>query len=231
MGFERFLIIAKSVFIKSSPLSELSCCAWNGFCQSQDLTLPSPSSTLVAPIASNTNTISPARKQVAPTFLNSNTISANANEVNILDTPGLADTGGTDMDNEHRAAMPSTIKKDLEVIGAVIILENGTLPRLGTATEYDLTTTWISNSIAGNIAFSRPLTKRSWRRWTTFLDKLQDSADEQHLLSKLLFNPATLGDNCSESVKRRYNEAKSEVDSIAFMMGGVQKIEELFRAL
>lgn len=80
---------------------------------------------------------------------------ANGNEVNILDTPGLADTRGIDMDNEHKAAIANAVKKHFEVIDAVIILANGTLARLGAATEYALTTIsgMFPNSIVDNIAF------------------------------------------------------------------------------
>ncbi|KAJ4000672.1 hypothetical protein F5050DRAFT_1803869 [Lentinula boryana] len=80
---------------------------------------------------------------------------ANGNEVNILDTPGLADTRGIDMDNEHKAAIANAIKKHFETIDAVIILANGTLARLGAATEYALTTIsgMFPNSIVDNIAF------------------------------------------------------------------------------
>ncbi|KAJ3727369.1 hypothetical protein DFJ43DRAFT_1041170 [Lentinula guzmanii] len=80
---------------------------------------------------------------------------ANGNEVNILDTPGLADTRGIDMDNEHKAAIANAIKKHFETIDAVIILANGTLARLGAATAYALTTIsgMFPNSIVDNIAF------------------------------------------------------------------------------
>ncbi|KAJ3903758.1 hypothetical protein F5879DRAFT_1023311 [Lentinula edodes] len=80
---------------------------------------------------------------------------ANGNEVNILDTPGLARTRGIDMDNEHKAAIANVVKKHFEVIDAVIILANGTLARLGAATEYALTTIsgMFPNSIVDNIAF------------------------------------------------------------------------------
>ncbi|KAJ3905225.1 hypothetical protein F5879DRAFT_921627 [Lentinula edodes] len=81
--------------------------------------------------------------------------SANGHKVNILDTPGLADTRGIDKDKEHQAAIAEAIKTNFDVIDAVIILANGTLPRLGAATEYTLTTIsgMFPNSIVDNIAF------------------------------------------------------------------------------
>ncbi|KAJ3995803.1 hypothetical protein F5050DRAFT_1712610 [Lentinula boryana] len=80
---------------------------------------------------------------------------ANGYKINILDTPGLADTRGIDKDNEHKEAIANAIKKHFEVIDAVIILANGTQARLGAATEYTLKTisAMFPNSIVDNIAF------------------------------------------------------------------------------
>ncbi|KAJ4477410.1 hypothetical protein J3R30DRAFT_217471 [Lentinula aciculospora] len=80
---------------------------------------------------------------------------ANGHKVNILDTPGLADTRGIDKDNEHKESIANAIKKNFDVVDAVIILANGTLARLGAATEYTLTTIsgMFPNSIVDNIAF------------------------------------------------------------------------------
>ncbi|KAJ3714035.1 hypothetical protein C8R42DRAFT_558431, partial [Lentinula raphanica] len=81
--------------------------------------------------------------------------SANGNIIHILDTPGLADTHGIDIDNEHKAAIVSAIKEHFITIDAIIILANGTLARLGAATEFTLTTisTMFPNSLIENIAF------------------------------------------------------------------------------
>ncbi|KAJ3714039.1 hypothetical protein C8R42DRAFT_726546 [Lentinula raphanica] len=80
---------------------------------------------------------------------------ANGHKINILDTPGLADTRGTDKDNEHKDAIANAIKTHFEVVDAVIILANGTQARLGAATEYTLKTisNMFPNSIVDNIAF------------------------------------------------------------------------------
>lgn len=58
--------------------------------------------------------------------------------IKILDTPGLADTRGIDMDNQHKESIANAITKDMEVIDGVIIMANGTVARLGVATEYVL---------------------------------------------------------------------------------------------
>uniref|UniRef100_A0A0W0FTY7 AIG1-type G domain-containing protein n=1 Tax=Moniliophthora roreri TaxID=221103 RepID=A0A0W0FTY7_MONRR len=80
---------------------------------------------------------------------------ADGRQVNILDTPGLADTRGIDMDNHHKESIANAINKDIEVIDAVIILANGTLARLGAATDYALTIIagMFPNSIINNIGF------------------------------------------------------------------------------
>ncbi|KAF9256843.1 hypothetical protein L218DRAFT_880859 [Marasmius fiardii PR-910] len=82
-------------------------------------------------------------------------VCADGKEVNILDTPGLADTRGIDKDNEHREAIANVIKEKIEVIDAVIILANGTVARLGAPTEYALNVVsgMFPHSIINNIAF------------------------------------------------------------------------------
>ncbi|KAJ3761096.1 hypothetical protein EV360DRAFT_93208 [Lentinula raphanica] len=80
---------------------------------------------------------------------------ANGNEINILDTPGLADTRGIDIDSKHKAAITSAIKEHFTTIDAIVILANGTLARLGAATEFTLTTisAMFPDSLVENIAF------------------------------------------------------------------------------
>ncbi|EPQ50714.1 hypothetical protein GLOTRDRAFT_50300 [Gloeophyllum trabeum ATCC 11539] len=63
---------------------------------------------------------------------------ANDTVIHILDTPGLADTRGIDKDSDHREAIANFIRDHTETIDAVIILANGTLPRLGVSTDYAL---------------------------------------------------------------------------------------------
>ncbi|KAJ3714036.1 hypothetical protein C8R42DRAFT_747832 [Lentinula raphanica] len=80
---------------------------------------------------------------------------ANGNEINILDTPGLSDTRGIDMDKQHKAAIDNAIKEHFETIDAVIVLVNGTVPRVNESTQYALTTIagMFPHSIADNITF------------------------------------------------------------------------------
>ncbi len=66
--------------------------------------------------------------------------SNNGVRVRILDTPGLADTRGLGQDELHKASIAHAIKDNISTLHAVIILANGTVPRLGVATDYALGT-------------------------------------------------------------------------------------------
>lgn len=85
-------------------------------------------------------------------------------KIQILDTPGLADTRGIDQDNKHKAAINAAIKNHITTIDAVLIMANGSVERLGAATDYTLNiiTSMFPYSIIGNIGFiftnSDPLT-------------------------------------------------------------------------
>ena len=64
--------------------------------------------------------------------------SRNHKKVRILDTPGLGDTRGIEQDAQHKKTIAKAIKKLIPTVDAVIILANGTVPRLNVATEYAL---------------------------------------------------------------------------------------------
>ncbi|KAK7051045.1 hypothetical protein VNI00_005157 [Paramarasmius palmivorus] len=63
---------------------------------------------------------------------------ANGHRLNILDTPGTIVTRGIDHDKGHTQAIANVIKKSVQEVDAVIILVNGTQPRLTPSTEYAL---------------------------------------------------------------------------------------------
>ncbi|KAJ7247818.1 hypothetical protein C8J57DRAFT_1359008 [Mycena rebaudengoi] len=81
--------------------------------------------------------------------------SRNDIKVNILDTPGLADTRGIQQDELHKKGIATEIKEHVTAVDAVLILANGTLPRLSVSTEYALTTlsSIFPKSLADNISF------------------------------------------------------------------------------
>ena len=76
-------------------------------------------------------------------------------KVRILDTPGLADTRGPQQDELHKKSIATQIKKHIGYITAVLILVNGTVPRLTVGTDYALSTlsAMFPQSLAYNIAF------------------------------------------------------------------------------
>lgn len=76
-------------------------------------------------------------------------------KINILDTPGLADTRGIDQDNVHKAEINRAIREHITTVDAVLIMANGSLQRLGAATDYTLSalTSMFPRSIIENIGF------------------------------------------------------------------------------
>lgn len=76
-------------------------------------------------------------------------------KIRILDTPGLADTGGLEVDRRHKEEINTAIKECIETIDAVLILANGSVQRLGAATAYTLNTLALMfpHSIVENIGF------------------------------------------------------------------------------
>jgi hypothetical protein len=64
--------------------------------------------------------------------------SKNGIKFRILDTPGLADTRGVAQDEKHKASIVEAVTNTIPSVNAVLILANGTLPRLGAATDYAL---------------------------------------------------------------------------------------------
>jgi hypothetical protein len=66
--------------------------------------------------------------------------SKNGVQVGILDTPGLVDSRGIAQDDSHKQSIANAIQEEVDTITAVLILTNGTLRRLGVATDYALST-------------------------------------------------------------------------------------------
>lgn len=64
--------------------------------------------------------------------------SKNGIEVDVLDTPGLADTRGIGQDDLHKKNIATEIREEVETVTAVLLLTNGTVERLSVATDYAL---------------------------------------------------------------------------------------------
>ena len=117
--------------------------------------------------------------------------SANGLILTILDTPGLADTRGLAQDELHKASIASVIKENIYTVNAVIILANGTVPRLGVATDYALSTlsSIFPRSLADNIGilFTNVSSPLSWNFDQDSLpDILRNHDDNQWLLDNPL---------------------------------------------
>ncbi|KAF8320499.1 hypothetical protein DL93DRAFT_2052816, partial [Clavulina sp. PMI_390] len=117
--------------------------------------------------------------------------SKNGIEVNILDTPGLADTRGLQRDEIHKKSIATQIKENIPSVNAVIILANGTVPRITVGTDYALNTlsALFPKTLASNIGFlftnvSSPLS------WNFSLDTLPSVLKNAPLY--LLDNPVAL---------------------------------------
>ncbi|KAG8732357.1 hypothetical protein FRC11_014196 [Ceratobasidium sp. 423] len=76
-------------------------------------------------------------------------------KLQILDTPGLADTRGFDTDNAHREAIQRAIIELIETIDAILIVANGGVTRLDALTNHtlDVLASLFPQSIVSNIGF------------------------------------------------------------------------------
>jgi hypothetical protein len=79
--------------------------------------------------------------------------SKNGVKVGILDTPGLVDTRGIAQDDSHKQSIADAIQEEVETVTAVLLLTNGTVKRLGAATDYALSTlsSLFPHTLADNI--------------------------------------------------------------------------------
>lgn len=76
-------------------------------------------------------------------------------KVRILDTPGLADTRGIYQDELHKKSIATQIGEHITSVSAVLILVNGTVPRITVGTNYALyaLSALFPKTLVNNIAF------------------------------------------------------------------------------
>ena len=76
-------------------------------------------------------------------------------KVRILDTPGLADTRGLQQDELHKKNIATHIQEHIATVNAVLVLANGSVPRITVGTAYALSvlTAFFPKTLANNIAF------------------------------------------------------------------------------
>ena len=129
-------------------------------------------------------------------------MSKNGIRLRVLDTPGLADTRGLVQDELHKQSIAETIRDSIDIVHGVLVLANGTVPRLGVATDYALTTLM---SI-----FPRTLAQNITILFTNVTDvmnvnfeyeTLPDAISRDHLL--YLNNPLALQKSLEKMKKQR----------------------------
>ena len=76
-------------------------------------------------------------------------------KVRILDAPGLADTRGIHQDEAHKKSIATEIQNHIDSVTAILILANGSVPRLTAGMDYALSalSTLFPKTLAKNIAF------------------------------------------------------------------------------
>ncbi|KAM6499744.1 hypothetical protein JOM56_005252 [Amanita muscaria] len=138
--------------------------------------------------------------------------SSNGVNVCILDTPGLVDTRGLEQDKQHKASIVGAIKDHIPTVNAVLILANGTLPRLGAATDYALSTlsSIFPRSLADNIGilFTNVDDRLSWNfDQESMLESLRNT-DRQFLVNNPLAKWKKYVELCSRQDLKKKEQAK-----------------------
>lgn len=130
--------------------------------------------------------------------------SQNGVRVQILDTPGLADTRGIAQDEQHKESIAKAIQNNITTVDAVLILANGTVPRLGVATDYALSTlsSMFPITLDRNIGFL----------FTNVSSPLSWNFDEESLPEALRDNALYLLDN-PVAMQDKYVREKQKMES------------------
>ncbi|KAF8648199.1 hypothetical protein AX16_006338 [Volvariella volvacea WC 439] len=130
--------------------------------------------------------------------------STDGTQIRILDTPGLADTRGIEQDKKHKKEINDAIKEFVTAIDAVIIMANGTVEKLGAATDYTLSVlaAMFPGSIIDNIGFI--FTNSSILTFNFRIDALRPELRQAKYW--LLQNPLALYKNYENQVKNNTPE-------------------------
>ncbi|KAM6499735.1 hypothetical protein JOM56_005243 [Amanita muscaria] len=138
--------------------------------------------------------------------------SSNGVKVCILDTPGLVDTRGLEQDTQHKASIVGAIKDHIPTINAVLILANGTLPRLGPATDYALSTlsSIFPRSLADNIGilFTNVDDRLSWNFDQKSVPESLRNINRQFLVNNPLAKWKKYVELCSQQDLKKKEHAK-----------------------
>ena len=129
-------------------------------------------------------------------------------QVRILDAPGLADARGPQQDALHKKSIETEIQNHLDSVNAVLILVNGSVPRISVSTDYALSAllALFPKSMANNIAFLVSNTPNE-----VYLNFPDDDIPEvlKHAPKFLINNPIALQKNYLKQ-KDRMNERNAK---------------------
>ncbi|KAK0429728.1 hypothetical protein EV421DRAFT_1946432 [Armillaria borealis] len=127
--------------------------------------------------------------------------SVNGVTVRILDSPGLADTRGIQQDELHKKSIAEVMQDSIDVVNAVLILANGTVPRLTVGTDYALSTL--------SAIFPRTLAENVGFLFTNVSSPLSWNFDPSSLPSALRDNMQFLLDN-PVAMQKKYRQMESD---------------------
>ena len=130
----------------------------------------------------------------------------------------MADTRGIQQDEVHKRSIANEIRKHIDSVNAILILTNGTVPRITVGTDYTLSTlsAIFPKSLADNIAFifTNVLSPLSWNFSQDTVPYVLKNAPQFHLdnpiaLQKKYLDLALKGDPSKRNAKdmRKHIEA------------------------
>jgi GTPase SAR1 family protein len=139
-------------------------------------------------------------------------------KIQILDTPGFADTQGIKQDEKHKAEINNAIKKWVTSIDAVIIVTNGDKERSKPATDYTLKvlTSMFPHSIIDNIGFV--FTHSNAFTFKFRMEKLPDELKKSRYW--LIDNPLLMND--------KYQMLKAQGAAANVLKSGRRQTEDVY---
>ena len=137
----------------------------------------------------------------------------------------MADTRGIQQDEVHKRSIATEIQKHIDSVNAILILANGTVPRITVGTDYTLNTlsTIFPKTLANNIAFvfTNVLSPLSWNFSQDTIPRVLKGAPQFHL-----DNPIALQ---KKYIKLKDDQSKKNVkiDMRNHVKAGEQKALEM----
>lgn len=137
----------------------------------------------------------------------------------------MADTRGIQQDEVHKRSIATEIRKHIDSVNAILILANGTVPRITVGTDYTLATLGaiFPKSLANNIAFvfTNVLSPLSWNFSQDTIPKVLKGAPQFHL-----DNPVALQKKYLK-LKNDHTKKNVKIDMRNHVKAGEQKALEM----